>query len=97
MDGFEFNKIAGAILGTALGVMAVGTVAELIYEPPHPEQRSRPASASPPGATPGKVRFHAAWTPTHATTRPISTTTPVSDDSHGDAPVTVSPPAPRSP
>jgi cytochrome c len=38
MDGFEFNKIAGAVLGTALGVMAVGTIADFIYEPPHPEK-----------------------------------------------------------
>lgn len=33
MDGFEFNKIAGAVLGTALGVMALGVVADFIYAP----------------------------------------------------------------
>jgi cytochrome c len=33
MDSFEFNKIAGAILGTALFVMALSIVSELIYEP----------------------------------------------------------------
>ena len=35
---FQFNKIAGAVLGTALGVMAVGIVAEAIYAPHIPEQ-----------------------------------------------------------
>jgi cytochrome c len=33
MDGFEFNKIAGAVLGTALGVMALSIISDLIYEP----------------------------------------------------------------
>jgi cytochrome c len=38
MDSFELNKIAGAILGTALGVMTLGIVAEAIYDVPEPEQ-----------------------------------------------------------
>lgn len=38
MDSFEFNKIAGAVLGTALFIMAIGIVAEIIYEPEHPEK-----------------------------------------------------------
>ena len=38
MNSFEFNKIAGAVLGTALGVMALGIVAEIIYEPERPEK-----------------------------------------------------------
>src|SRR4051794_35462944 len=36
MDSFEFNKVAGAVLGTALGVMAIGIIAEIIYEPARP-------------------------------------------------------------
>ena len=36
MDSFEFNKIAGAVLGTALGVMAIGIVADIIYTPGKP-------------------------------------------------------------
>jgi cytochrome c len=36
MDSFEFNKIAGAILGTALGVMALGVIADIIYTPGKP-------------------------------------------------------------
>lgn len=33
MDSFEFNKIAGAILGTALGVVALSLIADVIYKP----------------------------------------------------------------
>jgi cytochrome c len=36
MDSFEFNKIAGAVLGTALGVMALGVIADIIYTPRKP-------------------------------------------------------------
>ena len=36
MDSFEFNKIAGAVLGTALGVMALSIVSEGIYAAPEP-------------------------------------------------------------
>jgi cytochrome c len=38
MDSFEFNKMAGAVLGTALGVMALGIIAEGIYAPAEPEK-----------------------------------------------------------
>jgi cytochrome c len=31
MDSFEFNKIAGAVLGTALGVMALSIVSEALF------------------------------------------------------------------
>ncbi|NOZ32916.1 MAG: c-type cytochrome [Alphaproteobacteria bacterium] len=33
MDGFEWNKIIGAVLGTALFVMGIGFLADWIYEP----------------------------------------------------------------
>jgi cytochrome c len=33
MDSFEFNKIAGAVLATALGVMALSIISETIYAP----------------------------------------------------------------
>ena len=36
MDSFTFNKIAGAVLGTCLVGMAVGIVADSIYEPGSP-------------------------------------------------------------
>lgn len=38
MDSFEFNKIAGAILATALGVMALSIVSEVIFHPAGAEQ-----------------------------------------------------------
>src|SRR5690606_15885367 len=38
MDSFEFNKIAGAVLGTALGVMALSIVSEAIFTAPAPAQ-----------------------------------------------------------
>lgn len=34
MDSFEFNKIAGAVLGLLLFVMSIGIVAEAIFAPP---------------------------------------------------------------
>ena len=39
MDSFEFNKIAGAVLGTALGVMGLSIVSEVIFTPAEAEKR----------------------------------------------------------
>jgi cytochrome c len=36
MDSFEFNKIAGAVLGTALGVMALSIIAEAVFSAGEP-------------------------------------------------------------
>ncbi len=36
MDSFEWNKIAGAVLGTAIFIFVVRQVAEVIYEPEKP-------------------------------------------------------------
>jgi cytochrome c len=33
MDSFEFNKIAGAVLGTGLFILALSITSEMIYEP----------------------------------------------------------------
>lgn len=38
MDSFEFNKIAGAVLATALGVMALSIASEVIFHPAEAEQ-----------------------------------------------------------
>ncbi len=38
MDSFEFNKIAGAVLGTALGVMGLSIVSEVIFTPAEAEK-----------------------------------------------------------
>jgi cytochrome c len=36
MDSWEWNKIAGAVLGTAIFVMVIGIVSESVYEVPTP-------------------------------------------------------------
>jgi cytochrome c len=36
MDSFEFNKIAGAVLGTAIFIFVIRLIAETIYEPEKP-------------------------------------------------------------
>jgi cytochrome c len=36
MNSFEWNKIIGAVLGTAIFIFVVKTVAEVVYEPEHP-------------------------------------------------------------
>ena len=38
MDSFEWNKIIGAVLGTAIFIFVVRVVAENIYEPEKPEK-----------------------------------------------------------
>jgi cytochrome c len=38
MDSFEFNKIAGAVLGTALGVMAISIISEGVFHSGEPEK-----------------------------------------------------------
>lgn len=38
MDSFEWNKIIGAVLGTAVFIFVVRIVAEHVYEPAHPEK-----------------------------------------------------------
>jgi cytochrome c len=49
MDSFEFNKIAGAILGTALGVMALSIVSEIIFQPAGAEQQGYVVAGIEPG------------------------------------------------
>lgn len=38
MDSFEYNKIAGAVLGTMLGIVSLGIIAEGIYKPVNAEK-----------------------------------------------------------
>ena len=54
MDSFEWNKIAGAVLGTLLFVVAVKIVSEMIFEVPMPLKpgyvvQGVPAATSPAG------------------------------------------------
>lgn len=39
MDSFEFNKIAGAVLGTALVVFGLNELSKIIYHPHEPEKQ----------------------------------------------------------
>lgn len=38
MDSFELNKIAGAVLGTALFAMGLGILSDIIFHAPNPEK-----------------------------------------------------------
>jgi cytochrome c len=52
MDGFEINKILGALLGTALLVIAIGHVSESIYSAEAPKPAAYPVEV-PEGAAAG--------------------------------------------
>ena len=54
MDSFEFNKIAGAVLGACLSIMVIGKVSSALVHPHIPEKPHIPvseAAATPSGAT----------------------------------------------
>ena len=54
MDSFELNKIAGAVLATGLGVMAVSIISEAIYTPAEPAKPGYVIAVSEPtGGTGG--------------------------------------------
>ena len=38
MDSWEWNKIAGAVLGTLMFVLVVSFIAEAVYETPLPKK-----------------------------------------------------------
>jgi len=63
MDSFEWNKIIGAVLGTAIFIFVVRQAAEVIYEPEKP-------------AKPGYVVEGVAETSGGAATAPVAETTP---------------------
>ena len=53
MDSFEFNKIAGAVLGACLGIMVIGKVSNALVHPHMPGKAHIPvkeAAAAKPGA-----------------------------------------------
>ncbi len=69
MDSFEFNKIAGGVLATALGVMALSILAEAIFSPSEAEKpgmvievadNSGASSAAPAAVAPIAVRLASA-------------------------------------
>jgi cytochrome c len=54
MDSFELNKIAGAVLATGLGVMALSIISEAIYSPGEPAKPGYEiATAGDSGSTGG--------------------------------------------
>src|SRR3984957_6136551 len=59
MDSFEWNKIIGAVLGTAIFIFVVRQVAEVIYEPEAPAKPGYVVEGvvetSAPGAAPAPV------------------------------------------
>ena len=69
MDSFEFNKIAGAVLGTLLFAMGLGILAEAVFHTPRPvpvyalpagdaapaAAASAPAAAAEPLPAPGEA------------------------------------------
>jgi cytochrome c len=65
MDSFEFNKIAGALLGTCLALLALNFTAEAIFEPEHPAKPGFEIAVKPAGQAAG------AATDAKATEEPI--------------------------
>jgi cytochrome c len=64
MDSFEFNKIAGAVLGACLGIMVIGKVSNALVHPhipekPHIEVKEEAAGATPAAATSAPVEVPA--------------------------------------
>ena len=53
MDSFELNKIAGAVLATGLGVMAVSIISEAIYAPAEPAKPGYEIAVSEPSGGTG--------------------------------------------
>ncbi len=53
MDSFELNKIAGAVLATGLGVMAVSIISEAIYTPAEPAKPGYVIAVSEPSSGTG--------------------------------------------
>jgi cytochrome c len=57
MDSFEFNKIAGAILGALLFTLATGVIAEFVFSSPTPAKPGYALpSAAPEGAAGGEAK-----------------------------------------
>lgn len=50
MDSFEFNKIAGAVLGALLFTLATGLLADAIFARPTPAKAGYDLPAAPPAA-----------------------------------------------
>jgi cytochrome c len=60
MDSFEFNKIAGAVLGTALLVFGLSELAGIIYNPHAPERPGFAVEVAEAGGAGGEAPAEAA-------------------------------------
>ena len=88
MDSFEFNKIAGAVLGTALVVFGLNELSKIIYHAPEPEKQGyaiEVAEAAGSGA--------AAEAPAAPAEAPKETTGQASEPSKDGAPAAAAPAA----
>src|SRR5581483_1830915 len=56
MDSFEWNKIIGAVLGTAIFIFVVRLVAEKVYEPETPAKPGYEVAGVPSGASSGPAQ-----------------------------------------
>jgi cytochrome c len=56
MDSFEFNKIAGAVLGTGLFLVALNITAEAIFAPHQPAKPGFEIEVKPQGAATGPAQ-----------------------------------------
>lgn len=77
MDSFEFNKIAGALLGSLLFLMGLGIVADIIF--------SRPATIVAGYALPGAEETPAAAAPAAAPAEPLPVRLAKADVAKGQA------------
>jgi cytochrome c len=77
MTMYEFNKIAGAVLGTALAVMAVRIIAEEIYAPTGTEEPGVTiATTEQPGAAGGGQQVAAGEQPAAGAEQPAASQPP---------------------
>ncbi len=77
MDSFEFNKIAGAVLGSLLFLMGLGIVADIIF--------SRPATIVAGYALPGAEEAPTAAAPAAAPAEPLPVRLAKADVAKGQA------------
>jgi cytochrome c len=59
MDSFEFNKIAGALLGTCLVLLALNITAEAVFAPHHPAKPGYEIKVKPAAPASGPVEAKA--------------------------------------
>ena len=69
MNSFELNKIAGAVLATGLGIMAVSILSEAIYSPSGTEKPGFVIATNEPSGSGGATGGASGGAPTVAADR----------------------------